>query len=96
MPKHAARSDSNQQDIIDALRAAGASVFDTSRVGGGFPDLVVGFGGGIGITARTYLMEVKTVNGKLNKKQVKFHNEWRGQVDIVRSAEDALKVIGRL
>lgn len=41
--RRAARTDANQVEIVSALRAIGCSVSDTSGVGGGFPDLAVGF-----------------------------------------------------
>lgn len=90
------RIDLNQGEIVNALRQAGASVLITNRVGRGFPDLAVGFRG------RNILMEVK--NGKnsygrrgFNKNQQKFHDEWRGEPPvIVRSIDDALRVLGAL
>lgn len=81
------QTDSNQKEIIEALVTAGASVFDASQVGSGFPDLVVGFRG------KNYLIEVKSKNGKLNSKQIKFFEMWRGSVYMVKTAEQALEVI---
>jgi Holliday junction resolvase len=90
MPKYAARSDSNQQEIIDALRDAGCSVVSIHRVGQGVPDLIVGRNGW------NYLLECKVGKAGLTPDEFKFYREWKGQVDIVRSVEDALRVIGRL
>jgi hypothetical protein len=84
------RTDGNQGEIVRALKAFGASVHDTSQVGRGFPDLVVGFRG------RTWLMEVKMHKGVLTPEQVIWHAEWTGQVAIVRTSADALAVIGVL
>ena len=39
--RRAYRKDGNQTKIEEHLRKAGLSVFDTSMVGNGFPDLVV-------------------------------------------------------
>ena len=51
--RRAARADSNQAEIVDALRKVGASVQPIHTVGGGVPDLLVGFRG------QNYLFEVK-------------------------------------
>lgn len=88
------RVDKNQNKIVKAFHQVGASVFDTSKVGGGFPDLVVAFQG------ETHLIEVKNPENSygrkgLNKRQQEFSDSWRGApVHIVRTVDDALKVIG--
>ncbi len=87
-PRWQKKPDANQQDIVDALRQVGARVYDASRVGEGFPDLIVGY------RQCLFLLEVKTSTGKLNRVQKKFHAEWNGYIHIVRSPEEALKVIG--
>lgn len=71
-----------------ALRKAGASVQCLHRVGQGCPDLLVGFRG------QNYLLEVKTPNGTLNAHQKAWIMIWYGQVAVVTSAEEALRVIG--
>lgn len=73
----ARRVDATQGPIVDALEAIGVSVFDASRVGTGFPDLVWGY------RQVTGLLEVKVQGGKLNQKQVGFHTRWRGAPVIV-------------
>ena len=50
---YAKRVDSNHSLVVKTLRELGCSVFDTSRVAGGFPDLVVGK------NQKTALVEVK-------------------------------------
>ena len=90
----AARVDENQAAIVDALRKAGASVFVASKVGGGFPDLVVGYGG------TTYLLEVKNPNKpkadrQLTPEQSIFFCFWRGHVEMVLTPEEALQVVIR-
>lgn len=86
------RRDVNHREIREAFRDAGASVFDTGDVGGGFPDLVVGWRG------QTYLIEVKRPKGgKLTTKQVAFAAGWRGAPWIeVKSRAEALAVLGIL
>ena len=51
-----AKVDRNHGEIRDALRAMGWYVYDTARVGGGFPDLVCAKNG------RLVLAEVKDGN----------------------------------
>lgn len=81
------RTDANQSTIADDLRTMGMSVQILSNVGDGCPDLLVGYGG------RNYLIEVKTENGQLTHDQREFFDEWRGQCDVAKRAEDVLKVI---
>ena len=86
--RYAAKTDANQQEIIDDLRKAGACVYPTHRIGGGFPDLVVG------IRGANYLLEVKTADGTLTPAERKFFDGWIGQAAIVRTSEEALIACG--
>lgn len=70
-----------------ALEALGASVSDLSAVGGGVPDLLVGFRG------RTFLIEVKTAEGTLTPDQVVWHGAWRGHKAIVRTVAEAVAAL---
>lgn len=86
------RTDANQQEIINALRAIGCSVFDASQFGNGFADLVVGRAG------VNWLMEVKDGSKPpsaqaLTKYQKKFRDEWRGQRAVVRSPDEAIAIV---
>ena len=102
-PRRAARVDSTQAAIVEALRAAGASVIVLSSVGQGCPDILCGYNPGLSIELDgdvipielNILMEIKSDTGKLTPDQVEWHAAWRGQVAIVRSVEEALQVIGR-
>ena len=87
---YAKKVDSNQAEIVAALRAAGASVTDISRFGHGVPDLLVGY------NRRVYLLEVKSVDGKLTPAEERWQNEWCGQSAVVRTVEQALYVIGAI
>ena len=87
----AAKIDRNQPEIVKALRQIGASVAITSGIGGGYPDLTVGFRG------KTLLLECKTGSDQLNEAQKKWHAKWGGHVAIVRTPEQAqLEVIGNV
>ena len=86
MPK---RTDVNQKGIVRDLRIIGASVQPTHTVGKGFPDIVVGLRGD------NYLFEIKRdENAKLTPAERRWHDSWRGQVDVIYSTEDALRVMG--
>ncbi len=85
--------DANQSEIVQALRAVGASVAITSSLGNGFPDLVVGF------RQRNYLLEVKDGNKPpskrlLTEEEQRFFKTWSGSAYKVESVTDALTVIG--
>lgn len=88
-----AKKDDNQDEIVEALRAAGASVAITSAQHKGFPDLVVGYDG------KTYLMEVKDGSKvpskqRLTPDQERFFADWKGHVCVVNSVDAALAVLG--
>jgi len=75
-------------EIKQYFQKVGCSVFDASRVGGGFPDLVLGYRG------HTLLCEVKDPEkDKLKQTQVKFIDNWRGQIAIVSSIEEATELL---
>lgn len=87
--RRAARTDANHADIIAGLEMIGCSVWDTSRLGGGGPDLVASLG------RRTVLIEVKDgakspSRRKLTPKQVDFWKTWQGEYAIVLSIDDAI------
>lgn len=93
-PRWAAATDDNQAAIVRALRSVGASVYVTSRLGGGFPDLAVGYRG------RTELLEVKDgtkppSRRALTPDEERFVRSWRGRpVVVVESIVEALRAIG--
>lgn len=91
--RRAARVDANQDAIVSALRAAGASVQPLSAVGQGCPDLLAGFRG------TNYLLECKNGaktpgNRPLTADQKEWIPAWRGAVCVVLSPDEALRAIG--
>jgi hypothetical protein len=90
------RTDTNQPEIVEALRAAGATVQHLHMVGQGCPDLLVGRQG------YTFLIEVKDGDKppskrKLTDREKIWHFWWDGvPVDVVENVADALKVIGAI
>lgn len=90
--RRAAKVDANQADIVAALRKIGASVQPLHAVGSGCPDLLVGWRG------MTSLLEVKDGSKppsarKLTPDQVEWHANWRGQVAVVETIEQAIEAI---
>ena len=84
--RYAARVDANQDQIVSALRAAGAYVWII-----GLPvDLVVGFRG------HTFLVEIKSTSKKrLTGLQADFFENWSGStLSRIDSPEAALRMIG--
>jgi hypothetical protein len=92
--RYANRIDANQNQIVDALRKAGAVVRIISQ-GDGIPDLLVGYKG------YTILMEVKDGDKvpsarKLTEAEQKFFDDWRGgMLAVVNSVEEALEILKR-
>lgn len=86
-PKYAARRDSNEKEIVQALRDLGASVTYLNLPNA--PDLLVGY------NFETYLFEIKEKKGKLREGQIEWSKQWRGKPTlVVRCLEDALKELG--
>lgn len=89
----ARRVDANHAEIAKAFRRCGWSVADTSRLGSGFPDLVVARAG------RTVLVEVKDgakppSKRKLTEDEQSFADAWHGEYRIAESVDDVLTIVG--
>lgn len=68
----------------------GITVWDTHDVGGGFPDIVVGFRG------KTYLFELKGDPPKLTASEKQWHSIWKGHARIYASNDASVIVDGIL
>lgn len=79
--------DLNQPEVVERLRNAGCTVQLLNNVGHGTPDILVGWFG------RNYLFEIKRDGGKLRDSQHKFLSKWRGQVAVIRTAEEAIRIM---
>jgi Holliday junction resolvase len=80
------KTDINHVQISDAFRKLGYSVFDTSAVGRGFPDII------IAKNNNNYMIEIKSDKGKLNPKQIEFQNKWYAVIYIVHNTYEVIKV----
>jgi len=95
--RRAAKVDANQQDVIDALRAAGASVQSLGAVGNGCPDLLAGWGGRDMVLLEVKHPERTKCRREPNTLQQEWHKRWKGRpVVVVHTAEDALRAIGAI
>lgn len=90
--RYANRIDENQNEIVKALRKAGAYVRIISQ-GDGIPDLLVAYKG------VTILMEVKDGDKvpsarKLTEAEQKFFDEWTGgMLVVVNSVDEAIATL---
>jgi len=82
MRTYAHRVDAHQAETVELLRAAGYAVAVTSRLGGGFPDLVVGKG------TQVWLVELKERGKNLTPAEQQFHESWASRARPVLIARD--------
>lgn len=86
MTRHANRRDAVEREIINALEKAGCTVQQLN--GKDIPDLLVGR------AKKNYLLEVKDPEtGKLSPGQRTWHDAWNGDVDEIRTVDDALRAV---
>ena len=86
---YAKRVDLNHQEVVKTLRSLGATVFDASRLGQGFPDLVVGY------NHQTVLVEIKSGEAKkFTAAQLKFMADWKGSAVVrINDVDGAIRLI---
>jgi len=85
-----ARIDTNQKEIVEALRKMGATVVSLASMKHGCPDLLVGYAG------ETILIEVKKdAKSKYTPDQLDFLGKWRGgAICRIDSVEAAIRCLG--
>lgn len=88
--RRAAKVDQNQDQIVTALRAAGATVQSLAAIGKGCPDILAAFRGAM------FLMEIKRGKAEPNGLQQKWHIQWNAPVHVVYGPDDALRAIGAI
>lgn len=89
MSKYAKRVDVNQSEIIQVFKQLGCSVFDTSRVAGGYPDLTIGRNG------KTVLVEIKSSEkATYTPAQELFMLNWRGSTVVrINDIDGAIRLV---
>jgi Holliday junction resolvase len=80
------RRDANHKPIVEALKACGWAILDTSQCGDGAPDLIIARAG------RVIAVEVKAPKGTLKPGQVAWLAAWPGEHAVIRSIADVLAV----
>ena len=86
MPRYAASTDLNQKEIVSALRKVGCQV----EIIGKPVDLLVGY------RVHNFLLEIKRPGQKpRTKAQKDFLKDWKGQVRVVETPEEAIRVVTR-
>jgi len=86
--RYAAKRDDNEREIIDALRAAGAQVWQLNEQD--IPDLLVDF------RRQWFLLEVKGSKGNVTSGQEHFIMQANAPVAVVRTQDEALQAIGAM
>lgn len=87
------KADDNQSELVKQMRKIpGLTVAHTHTVGNGMVDVVCGFRG------VNYLLEIKDPKKppsarKLTTDEERFHKEWTGQIAVVETLEDVMKVL---
>jgi hypothetical protein len=87
--RRAARTDSTQTDIVNALRRCGCRVLHLHTLGSGAPDILVGLG------RRLTMMELKSGDlspsrRRLTPLEQDFARDWAGHVITIESVDQAL------
>lgn len=93
--RRAARVDTNQSAVVNALRRIGCTVQPIHTLGRGVPDLLVG------VRGVNLLLEVKDGDKPQSRQALtpderEWHEEWRGQVAIVNSPEQAVMLVNSM
>lgn len=88
--RRAARVDNTHKEIVEALRAVGASVTSLASLGHGVADLLVAY------RHRWYAIEVKSKGGTLTEDECRWIQDQRAEVVVAYTPEDALRAIGAL
>lgn len=91
MVRRAARKDANHEEIAEVFKTFGFSVADTSQLGNGFPDMVVGW------LSANLLVEVKDGSKPLSRRRLSeeeqaFHDRWLGPILVVETETQALEI----
>ena len=87
------KADRNPPELVEQIRKIpGTSVAHTHIVGKGFVDIVGGY------NKKNFLCEIKGPKQpvwvrKLSADEEKFHKQWTGQIAVIETIDDFLKLI---
>ncbi len=87
-----AKKDANHVEVVAQLRKIGVTVLDIATLKN-CCDIVCGYRG------KNYLFEIKDPKKtpsqkKLTEGEIKLHDSWRGQVTVIETVDDAMKIMG--
>lgn len=90
-----ARKDANHKEIAQVFTVLGFTVLDTSMIGDGAPDMIVGY------KNTNFLIEIKDGSKppsarRLTPDEQDFHAKWKGPIAIISSVDEALDLINRV
>lgn len=89
------RRDANHHPLVAVFEQLGCTVFDTSDIGGGFPDLMVGC---LGVDRMVELKNPDSRYGRagLNANQREFVAGWRGgAVHVALTPDDVIALVAK-
>ena len=78
--------DNNHNEIRQAFETIGFTVYSTSSLGGGYPDLSIYKRG------KMALVEVKSGKAKLTEAEKEFFHDWKDVTYSVRSIDDVINI----
>lgn len=83
------KRDGNHVEVVAAIRKAGMSAIDLGAIGGGCPDIAIGWRG---VTALCEIKDGSLTPGcrKLTSDQETFFSTWGGLAFVATSAENAI------
>ena len=82
------KTDIIQKQCVEAAKKLGASVVSLASIGGGCPDLLVGFRG------KNFLLELKsTPKASITKDQKIFHEVFEGSIKVIYSVDELIETL---
>ena len=81
------RKDSTHKPIVEAVEKIGATVLDLSGIGGGCPDILVGYRG------KNFLFELKSPGNQPKKNQEKWALAWKGDTYVAVNPDYVIEVL---
>jgi hypothetical protein len=89
MKRRVHRVDANQKEILQVARQMGAMALPITDLGQGAPDVLIAWRGS------NYLWEIKNKAGKniIGKEQQDWMDNWRGQVCVIRTTQEAIEFL---
>lgn len=88
------RIDANQKAIVAVLRKCGADVQSLANIGSGVPDLLIYHSHCGYVLAEVEDGSKPPSAQRLTPDEEAFHARWHGRIEILRSVDGALKLIG--